>query len=132
MAFWQIPRKVVRCGNQKRLKRKEFNNERRKHYRREISLGPSLNDSQLVTGNSFMTILFRHLRNTLRASLEQKASRATYNGGENSGDGSLTIQYVSIAKSTDLGIAICKANHKLDQQLSRLRSPFVSYVIDAL
>ena len=75
--------------NQKRLKRKEFNNEQRKHYRREISLGPSLYDSHWVTGSRFMTILFRHLRNTLRASLQQKAPSATYNGGENSGDGSL-------------------------------------------
>ena len=31
-----------------------------------------------------------------------------------------------------MGIAICKANHKLDQELSVLRSPFISYVIDAL
>ena len=38
----------------------------------------------------------------------------------------------SMAKSTNLGNATCKANHKLDQALSKLRSPFVSYVIDSV
>ena len=38
----------------------------------------------------------------------------------------------SMAKSTNLGNVTCKANHKLDQALSKLRSPFVSYVIDSV
>ena len=38
----------------------------------------------------------------------------------------------SMAKSNTLGIATCKANHKLDQVLSKLRGPFVSYIIDAV
>ena len=38
----------------------------------------------------------------------------------------------SIAKSIASGIATCKANHTLDQALSKLRSPFLSYVIDAV
>ena len=38
----------------------------------------------------------------------------------------------SMAKSTNLGNATCKANHKLDQALSKLSSPFVSYVIDSV
>ena len=35
----------------------------------------------------------------------------------------------SMAKSNSLGIATCKANHKLDQVLSKLRGPFVSYMM---
>ena len=35
----------------------------------------------------------------------------------------------SMAKSNTLGIATCKANHKLDQVLSKLRGPFVSYMM---